>query len=48
MGRTMFEVQCLMVQSQKCGVRDWFAIDEHVWVCSMFEKMMVKSVEWVI
>ena len=44
MGRTMFEVRCSIVRSQKLGVRVRLQIDEHVQVHSMFEKMMFESV----
>ena len=36
MGRTMFKVQCSIVQSQNSGVRVRLSIDEDVQVCLMF------------
>ena len=41
---TIFEVRCSIVQSQKFGVLVQLPKDEHVQVCSMFEKMMLESV----
>ena len=48
MGRTMFEVRCSIVRSQKWGVRVQLLKDEKVWVPSMFEQMMFESVQWII
>ena len=45
LGRTMFEVQCLIVQSQKMCVWVQLPKDEHVLVRSMLEKPMFNSVQ---
>ena len=48
MGQTMFDVWCSIDRSYEYGCPVQLPIDEHVWDCSMFEKMMFESVRWVI
>ena len=47
-GQTILDVWCPFVRSQKWGVRYPLLKDEHVQVHSMFEKLKLEYVRWVI